>query len=199
MEKILELEHRGITLSAPHDVVVAAILERLQGRSAPVAVGPIPRIGEYWAGQGGINAGLMRGVNGLSDYFLIVAPADRVSFGELEYGPRKAVIGTDDEYDGQKNTLTLLATGDTYPAAKACVEFTLDGLKDFYLGARREYALAYANVPEQFKQAWHFTSTQYSGRYAWGQDFDDGGQDGLSKDYEYSVRPVRRLLANSVL
>src|SRR5690242_18399681 len=166
MEKMLELQ-----VKVPVSDIVDELLSRFAAtpRAATAAVGSIPRIGEYWAGQGGINAGLMRGVNGLSDYFLIVAPADRVTFGELEYGPRKSVIGTDDEYDGQKNTLTLLATGDTYPAAKACAEFTLDGLKDFYLGARREYALAYANVPEQFKQAWHFTSTQYSGYDAWGQ------------------------------
>lgn len=199
MEKILELEHRGVTLKASHEVVVASILERLQGRSAPISVGPIPRIGEYWVGQGGVNAGLMRGMNGVPDYFLIVPPQDRVSIGKLEYGPRKSLSGVDDEYDGIKNTQALLATGDLYPAAKACAEFTLDGLKDFYLGARREYALAYANVSEQFVKDWHFTSTQCSVINAWGQYFDNGSQDGLGKGGECYVRPVRRLPAPSVI
>lgn len=34
----------------------------------------LPRIGEYWTGQGGIYAGIMRGRDGAMDYPLIVGP-----------------------------------------------------------------------------------------------------------------------------
>jgi len=166
-----------------------------------VAVGGVPRIGEYWPGQGGVNAGLMRGVNGEPDYYLIVPKKDQVTFGQMTWGPRpKAVSGADDQYDGLKNTLAILKADGSYPAAEACSEFNLEGHHDYYLGARREYALAYANVPELFEtNDWYWTSTLYSDHYAWGQGFSYGSQDHLYKGYEYYVRPVRRVFANSVI
>lgn len=39
----------------------------------------------------------------------------------------------------------------------------------------------------------YWSSTQYSAAYAWLQNFYDGGQGNLAKDYSYYVRAVRRL------
>ena len=197
MEKTIDLNVK---------VPVAAIVDELLSRfgakpSASVPAGNVPRIGEYWPGQGGVNAGLMRGVNGEPDYYLIVPKKDQVSFGQMTWGPRpKAMNGADDQFDGKKNTQAILASDGDYPAAAACYEFKLDGHADYYLGARREYALAYANVPELFETSdWYWTSTHYSDDYAWGQHFYYGSQNDLGKGGEYFVRPVRRLPANLVL
>jgi hypothetical protein len=70
----------------------------------------------------------------------------------------------------------------------------IDGRNDFYLPSRRELALCFANVPELFETAWHWSSTQFSADGACIQDFGDGDQSYSRKVYEYRVRAVRRLL-----
>jgi hypothetical protein len=46
---------------------------------ATSALPAIPNIGQPWPGQGGINAGLRRGLDGGPDYFLIVHPDARAA------------------------------------------------------------------------------------------------------------------------
>ena len=193
--------YKGMEITVGENVLRDFVIERLTGTPPATAAGKVPRIGEYWVGQGGVNAGLMRGVNGEPDYYLIVPPKSHTSLKKTTWGPyNKSVEGASDQYDGLKNPKALLAMDEEYPAAKACAEFALDGHQDFYLGARREYALAYANVPELFETSdWYWSSTHSSDSLAWGQHFDFGGQTILVKDFESFVRPVRRLPANSVI
>jgi hypothetical protein len=63
------------------------------------------------------------------------------------------------------------------------------------LPTRFESALLYAHLQDQFDTSnWHWTGTQYSSNYAWGQYFDDGRQDNGSKKAEARARAVRRLI-----
>ncbi len=63
------------------------------------------------------------------------------------------------------------------------------------LPTRREQALLYANLKEQFKDAWYWSGEHYAAYSgsAWCQSFDDGLQDSDLKNYELRARAVRRL------
>jgi hypothetical protein len=60
---------------------------------------------------------------------------------------------------------------------------------------RVEGALLFANLPDAFEKAWHWTNEQYAGNesFAWCQGFDDGSQYGGLKSYAARARAVRRL------
>ncbi|MCY0854288.1 DUF1566 domain-containing protein [Cupriavidus sp. D39] len=62
--------------------------------------------------------------------------------------------------------------------------------------AQTSAAAFQAGGAEAFEEAWYWTSTQYAGSssHAWGQGFDDGGQNHLHKSNEFRARAVRRLL-----
>ncbi|MES2181606.1 MAG: hypothetical protein V4493_05870 [Pseudomonadota bacterium] len=122
---------------------------------------PVPDIGQQWPEQGGVNAGLMRGENGKPDYFLIVASDDTGKISSIEWGGYKTETpGAHHEFDGMENTIALLRTETKHPAAEWATSLIIEGHNDFYLPSRRELALLYANVPEQFEGVWHWSSTQ---------------------------------------
>jgi hypothetical protein len=79
------------------------ILDQLSGKkpAAPVALEgklSLPRIGEYWPGQGGKFAGLMRGRDGGPDYALIKGP----ELGEMNFkGAQEKAAAV--EVDGHKD------------------------------------------------------------------------------------------------
>jgi hypothetical protein len=124
----------------------------------------VPRIGEYWAGQGGFYAGVARGRDGAPDYHLILAAE-----------------APDQDFDWQ----AALDHAKTIEA---------DGHADFGVPTRWESALLYANLQDRMETVrWHWTSTQYSQGYAWCQRFDNGTQSNSHKDGEFRVRFVRRL------
>lgn len=154
-------------------------------------VGSIPPLGAYWPGEGGHNAGLVRGENGKPDYYLIVAPGGaefRAEYGGYEHNTE----GVDSASDGMANTLALLADSVEHPVARLVSEYTADGHTDFYLAARRELQVAEANVPELFSKGYHWSSTQYSADTAFIVDFEGGWQTSLDKYDERLARPVRR-------
>jgi hypothetical protein len=64
------------------------------------------------------------------------------------------------------------------------------------LPTRREQALLFANLKEEFQQRWYWSSEQHAALSvcAWSQDFDDGGQDDVRKSYQGRARAVRRLI-----
>lgn len=159
----------------------------------------IPRIGEFWPEQGGVNAGLMRGVNGQSDYYLIV-PTDPAASFDAEwggYGENEAC--SKDDFDGLANTRALVASKHEHPAAECCAALTLDGHSDFYLPAKRELQLCAANVPELFdRHDWHWSSTQRSAINAWTQYGANGNQTNGSKFSAWRVLPVRRFIPSSI-
>jgi hypothetical protein len=153
----------------------------------------IPKIGEPWPEQGGVNAGLMRGVNGKPDYFLIISSDPSGKNSGLEWGGYGTQApGATCEFDGLLNTTDLLKAETDHPAASFAAGVVIDGHNDFYLPARRELSLMYANCPELFETSWHWSSTQFSADNAWVQDFGGGSQRIGTKCYSYAVRAVRR-------
>ncbi|MCE0873767.1 DUF1566 domain-containing protein [Pseudomonas monteilii] len=153
----------------------------------------VPALGSYWPGQGGYNAGLVRGEDGAPDYYLIVPQlTEQLSAAWGGYG--EEVEGASSASDGLANTRALLADSNEHPAAKLASEFTADGHNDFYLPARRELQLAEANVPELFEKAYHWSSSQRSANYAYFLGFEDGWLDFNHKSNEFLVRPVRSLM-----
>ncbi len=154
----------------------------------------IPALGEYWPGQGGVNAGLMRGHDGTPDYYLIVATGADAEFQDVKWGAyNHTVNGASSHWDGQANTQAMLADSEPHPAADRATSYSCDGHRDYHLPARRELQLAEANCHEVFSDGWHWSSTQRSAYGAFTMHFDDGGQYYLDKLSEFRVRPVRRL------
>ncbi|MBN8749501.1 MAG: DUF1566 domain-containing protein [Variovorax sp.] len=151
-----------------------------------------PRIGTPWPGQGGIYAGIARGTD--ADYHLILATA---KLGRLAWGGARKVPGANWERDGMANTMALLADKTKPPAAEACAALEVEGHHDFYLPARFELALLYANVRDHVENWWHWSSTQYDASYAWGCYFYDGLQYYYRKSYEGCAVAVRRFAAQS--
>ncbi len=162
----------------------------------------IPTIGQYWPEQGGVNAGLMRGVNGKPDYYLIISTDEAGKNPSIAWG----VYGTETEganceFDGLANTTALLKSENEHPAAEWAAGVIIEGHNDFYLMARRENSVAYGNCPELFDNEWYWSSTQYSAHNAWYQLFGDGYQVIISKDIKLAARAVRRYypLTNSTI
>lgn len=60
---------------------------------------------------------------------------------------------------------------------------------------RREQSLLFANLKEQFKESYYWSSEQqaYNSHYAWYQYFGNGYQSGDIKNVELRARAVRRL------
>lgn len=123
-----------------------------------------PAIGEPWPGQGGLYAGLSRGVDGQADAHLILAL---------------------DAFDGDKNWDEAVAWAQGV---------SVDGHQDFRLPTRAESALLFANLKDKCEARWHWTGEQYSRTYAWSQTFGGGYQDGYGKSYGGRARAVRRFI-----
>jgi hypothetical protein len=157
-----------------------------------------PRIGAPWPGQGGINAGLIRGEPGRPDYFLIL-PLDPVAaIKAIAFGGRgKHVDGADSELDGLANTQALAASDIDHPLAKWAAGLTIEGHGDLYIPARKELRLLHVNLAEHFEtDEWYWSSSQCAGYadYAWAQIFNYGIQINLHKNNELRARAVRRLI-----
>jgi hypothetical protein len=162
----------------------------------------IPTIGQPWPEQGGVNAGLMRGSNGKPDYYLIIATNDDGKNPSVEWGTYGTEVdGADCEFDGLANTTALLKAETEHPAASWAAGVMIEGHNDFYLPARREQSLMYANCPELFDNSWHWSSTQSSALHAWLQYFAGGHQYVDYKDISLAARAVRRFypLNNSAI
>jgi hypothetical protein len=63
------------------------------------------------------------------------------------------------------------------------------------LPTRRDQALLYANLKEQFQPRWYWSGERYApnGGCAWAQGFDYGGQNSCHKVFDCRARAVRRL------
>lgn len=121
-----------------------------------------PAIGHVWPGQGGIYAGLMRGLDGQPDYHLIIGP-------ELTPSNWKAATNAaaELEVDGHSD-FTL-----PFRAEQSVMFGNVSELfqKDWYWS--REQHAAYPD-------------------YAWVQYFDDGLQNVCHKSGQSRARAVRR-------
>jgi hypothetical protein len=182
------------TISSPDKALVLQFANFvLGGDQVKVAAAntEVPQLGQYWEGQGGVYAGVVRGEFEQRDYHLIIATED---LGKLEWGGYGTdVVGATSASDGFANTQELIEDGD-HPAATACSRYEADGHTDFYLPARRELQVAEANASDLFAKEWYWSSTQRSANYAFTMYFDDGNQLTNAKDFELRVRPVRRFI-----
>ncbi len=150
----------------------------------------IPRVGQYWEGQGGINAGPVFDDEGDFSHFLISGTEDGKDLAWGPYG--KKIVGADSRNDGQSNTVALLGSGYECPAAEFCVAYKADGHSDFYMPAQREGNQCYITIPSHFNLKWYWFSTQSSADIAWGQNFVVGNQLASLKGIKGLVRAVRR-------
>lgn len=150
-----------------------------------------PKISEYWPGQGGTYAGIIR--DGNRQWHLILA--DQQHTIEAEWGTYPNHIpGEFSRRDGRHNTALILAAEPDNTIAGHVTALLIDGHKDFYWPAECENNLLFTNLPEHLAGNWHWSSTQFSARYAWIQDFEDGYQDIYDKGYSLAARAVRRIL-----
>lgn len=148
----------------------------------------IPPLGEYWHGQGGVYAGIIRGESGKSDRHVVVPPD--ILMLKTEWGCNgKEITGADNDYYGMPNTIAMAEAGSE--VAKKILAFEHEGHNDYYLMAPKEARLCHTNAPELFAKEWHWTSKQYSANGAFLQHFLDGLQDCDGKYDSYGVRPVR--------
>jgi hypothetical protein len=75
----MDFKRNGIVISVADQVIEQLVLERLQSQElaaevATIQPGVLPRIGAEIAELGGVFAGVVRGAEGQSDYYLIVGP-----------------------------------------------------------------------------------------------------------------------------
>ena len=200
--EMITVKSGDITLKMPASIVATTVISAALAQigachplPAPAANGlAIPALGTYWPGQGGVNAGLMRGHDGAPDYYLIVAAGADAEFQDVKWGPYShEVSGASSAWDGLANTKAMLDDSEAHPAADRATSYSCDGHSDYYLPARRELQLAEANCPEVFSYGWHWSSSQRSAYSALSMVFVDGFQYCHVKDDELRVRPVRRL------
>lgn len=148
---------RVISLRAANEPSVAP--------AAPIGLA-VPPFGEFWKGQGGYNAGLCRGVEGLGNgrmYYVVLA----IEEVKLKWNA------------GLERARNL----------------KIDGHSDFSVPFRREQSVMFGIAPELFKKEWHWSCEQHAGSSgsAWVQYFGNGYQGNGHKDDEYLVRFVRRV------
>lgn len=154
----------------------------------------LPTFGEVVPGEGGRLGAIMRGplVGGIRqpDYAIIVPD---LAAKAITWGKRgQDVAGAQSQTDGLANTAAMLAAK-CPPALHIAALKTADGHADLYLPARAELQALYANVPELFDKAWHWSSTQNSSYGAFIQSFEYGFSSWLIKCNGCRVRAVRRI------
>lgn len=184
----------GISIESSQKIILQTGLAQLSAANIPAENMPEKylRIGELSPENGGVFAGIMRGENGQPDYYLFV-PSNIANSPKLAWGGYgDEIANANHTFDGLANTKAL-ADG-KHPAADWAASLNINGFNDYYLPARRELSLCYANVPELFEKEWHWSSTQYSAVNACVQHFSDGHQGGDRKGSDYRVRAVRRKL-----
>jgi hypothetical protein len=109
------------------------------------------------------------------------------------------VPGAVSDFDGLANTQAMAAAGS--PLAQAAIELRHAGHDDWYIPARGGQLLQWGNLKpllpeaEQFADAWHWSSTQYSRNYAFNHYFGYGFTNYNVKSWEGGrARAVRRFL-----
>lgn len=204
----VEMEVDGALIRLPRDTVLRCWLASLNHQVngtyitstlevAEAFLATPPALGQYWEGQGGIYAGIMRGENGQPDYHLIVPTHADAAVAEVSWGSRgEDEPSSTSSWDGKANTAALMKSKNSHPLVEFLKDLEVDGFSDFYIPSRREAALCSANCPEIFRDGWHWTSTQYSADSAFFQDFEGGYQYLSGKDNSLRVRAVRRFVIN---
>jgi hypothetical protein len=168
--------------AAPDEAPVTTLLRAIS----------VPAIGTHWVEQGGIFAGVIRGIDGAPDAALIIADDPRGHFEDREWGPYGKDVATD-AHDGMANTVAMTGAGSQLAADILALDIA--GHTDWYLPSASDLHLAYANLADHFDRAdYYWSSTQYSPYYAWAQDFEGGYSSLYGKHGEFRAVAVRRFV-----
>ncbi|MGN6668400.1 MAG: hypothetical protein ACTHKH_15730 [Trinickia sp.] len=153
---------------------------------------PIPEVGQYWAGQGGIYAGVLPSTSEHPAQHLIFSTDEGV---DLAWGLGSDPIANSAS-DGAANTLNLVRHGDDFPAAKWAHEYEKDGHHDFHLPSRQEWQFAATTIKDQFSNnAWYWTSTEYDYGDAYGENFAGVPNEHFYRAFHGNVRAARTIPA----
>lgn len=158
-----------LQISVPTDLLIEALVKKLTNNNLTVLQrdATIPRIGDYWPGQGGIYAGLQRGNAGETDYHLIVGPAIDPCNWKTAKEKTAAV-----EVDGHRDFCLPLRKEQALQFANVPELFE----KEWY---------------------WSNEEHASDSTYAWSQYFDSGHQDYYRKRDENRARAIRRIFSQA--
>lgn len=161
--------------------------------SSGVRLADAPPLGEYWAGQGGLYAGVIPDYNGRQPRVLIVGEheAADVAWG----GAGETEVGAHDRSNGQSNTHDLVncrQLSHAHDAARYAAGYERDGHKDFHLPSRSELDIAYQTMNDAFEEtAWYWSSTEQTRLLAWGRNFGGAHIESNFKDIRGRALAVR--------
>jgi hypothetical protein len=156
----------------------------------------------YKIGDTGPAGGLIfydKGNNSGGWRYMEAAPKD---LGKAQWqSESKEVDGTKDTIGSGKQNTQLI--GDSSRAALLCQQYSLGGLRDWFLPSKAELDLMYINLKMNdlgnFSDDWYWSSSDITtdGLWdgVWSQRFNDGYQEGHmvhNKHKTYSVRAVRQ-------
>jgi hypothetical protein len=112
---------------------------------------------------------------------------DRLQEGELYAG---LILGRQGEPDHHLVLLPGRASDVSWPAAQEWA-----AARGGALPSRRELALLFANLREEFDRAWYWSSEQHETRaqLVWGQNFASGIQTVYGRPFRGNARAVRRV------
>jgi hypothetical protein len=117
-----------------------------------------------------------------------------IGHAQIELQPGEHYAGIILGADGSPSHHLILLPGDvddvTWAQAKEFAEKAGGELP-----TRREQALLFANLKDQFEERYYWSGAQHASTdgYAWSQDFTNGGQLNNYKSAELRARAVRRL------
>lgn len=119
-----------------------------------------PAIGDYWNGQGGIYAGIVR--NGDRQWHLISADKLAGTFRD-RWSANHQSLGVDFSLrDGLHNTRLILSAEPNNRLAKMIASLALGGHTDWYWPSHFENTLILTNTPEQISHNIYWSSTETS-------------------------------------
>jgi hypothetical protein len=147
-----------------------------------------------------VGSGFYLGFAGDGTSYMYVAPkSTEVQHAWGSSGTTRSTVSTT---NGLANTNTLAGFGQpAHPAAYYAKNLTTGGYNTWYLPAKDEFMTLYSNksatpfaTANSFVGSYYWSSTEYSGINAWGQNLSNGGQTNFNyfKGFSYYVRAVRR-------
>ncbi|OFX58807.1 MAG: hypothetical protein A2046_05535 [Bacteroidetes bacterium GWA2_30_7] len=133
----------------------------------------------------------------------LIASLTDVSSGAQWSSITETLIGATAQspFDGQANTIAIVAQGDVSGAAYLCDNYSSGGFNDWYLPAAWELNQCYnaslvvntiLGATDGFQFAYYWSSTESSNNYAWIQNFYYGTSNYGTKGITYRVHAVRR-------
>jgi hypothetical protein len=182
----------GLTAGTPYYVRAYATnsVGTAYGAEVNFTTSPVTfSIGQSYGG------GIIFYIDGSGQHGLIAATSDQSTgaqwgcWGTTISGADGTAIGT-----GGQNTLDLMAGCTTAEiAARFCNAYTGGGYNDWFLPSKDELNQMYLQktIIGGFADTYYWSSSEYTAGTSWYQNFANGVQNGLNKNYTYNVRAIR--------